>query len=44
MHLVSTLVGLGRAIPEHSRETARTVVRGVTDQLEERLRARTSRP
>ena len=31
--------GLGRAIPEHSRETARTVVRGVTDQLEERLRA-----
>ena len=41
VHLVSTLVGLGRAIPEHSRETARTVVRGVTDQLEERLRART---
>src|SRR5918993_1169961 len=41
VHLVSTLVGLGRAIPEHSRETARTVVRTVTDQLEERLRART---
>ena len=41
VHLVSTLVGLGRAIPEHSRETARAVVRTVTDQLEERLRART---
>ena len=41
VHLVSTLVGLGRVIPEHSRETARTVVRGVTDELEERLRART---
>src|SRR5436190_18555375 len=26
VHLVSTLVGLGRAIPERSRETARTVV------------------
>lgn len=41
VHLVSTLVGLGRAIPERSRETARTVVRTVTDQLEERLRAKT---
>ncbi|MEO6510579.1 MAG: VWA domain-containing protein [Nocardioides sp.] len=41
VNLVSTLVGLGRAIPEKSRETARTVVRTVTDQLEERLRART---
>ncbi len=41
MNLVTTLVGLGRAIPERSRETARTVVRAVTDQLEERLRART---
>jgi Mg-chelatase subunit ChlD len=41
VNLVSTLVGLGRAIPEKSRETARTVVRAVTDQLEERLRART---
>jgi Mg-chelatase subunit ChlD len=39
--LVTTLVGLGRAIPEHSRETARQVVRGVTDQLEERLRQQT---
>jgi Mg-chelatase subunit ChlD len=39
--LVSTLIGLGQVIPEHSRETARAVVRTVTDQLEERLRART---
>ncbi len=39
--MVSTLVGLNRAIPEHSRETARQVVRTVTDQLEERLRSRT---
>ncbi|MBO9524327.1 MAG: VWA domain-containing protein [Nocardioidaceae bacterium] len=39
--LVSTLMGLGRVIPERSRETARAVVRTVTDQLEERLRART---
>jgi Mg-chelatase subunit ChlD len=39
--MVSTLIGLGRAIPERSRETARQVVRTVTDQLEERLRART---
>ena len=39
--LVSTLVGLGRAIPQRSRETARHVVRQVTSQLEERLRAKT---
>src|ERR687897_985484 len=39
--LVSTLIGLGRVIPEHSRETARAVVRQVTDELEERLRQRT---
>ena len=37
VHLVATLLGLRRAIPEHSRETARAVVRHVTDQLEERL-------
>ncbi|WP_104105435.1 VWA domain-containing protein [Nocardioides sp. 616] len=41
IHLVSTLIGLGRVIPEHSRETARAVVRQVTDELEERLRSRT---
>lgn len=39
--LVSTLLGLGRVIPEHSRESARAVVRQVTAQLEERLRVRT---
>ncbi|MCA4133780.1 VWA domain-containing protein [Arthrobacter sp. M4] len=39
--LVSTLVGLGRVIPKHSRETARAVVRQVTNELEERLRAKT---
>lgn len=39
--LVSTLVGLGRVIPEHSRETARAVIRQVTNELEDRLRART---
>lgn len=39
--LVTTLVGLGQVIPERSRATARAVVRKVTDELEERLRART---
>lgn len=39
--LVTTLMGLGRVIPERSRETARAVVRMVTDELEERLRSRT---
>lgn len=39
--LVSTLVGLGRVIPEHSRETARTVIRQVTNELEDRLRSKT---
>ncbi|XAS70206.1 VWA domain-containing protein [Micrococcaceae bacterium Sec5.1] len=39
--LVSTLVGLGRVIPEQSRETARSVVRQVTKDLEDRLRAKT---
>ncbi|MDI2035675.1 VWA domain-containing protein [Paenarthrobacter nitroguajacolicus] len=39
--LVSTLVGLGRVIPEASRETARSVVRQVTKELEDRLRAKT---
>ena len=39
--LVATLVGLNRVIPERSRATARAVVRTVTDELEERLRAET---
>jgi Mg-chelatase subunit ChlD len=38
--MVTTLVGLGRVIPERSKATARAVVRTVTDQLEERLRSR----
>jgi Mg-chelatase subunit ChlD len=41
LNLVTTLVGLNRVIPEHSRATARAVVRAVTDQLEQRLRSRT---
>lgn len=41
INLVSTLIGLGRVIPERSRATARQVVRVVTDQLEERLRSQT---
>ena len=41
INLVTTLVGLGRVIPERSRATARAVVKTVTDQLEERLRAET---
>lgn len=41
IHLVSTLIGLGSVIPEQSRATARTVVRQVTDELQERLRAQT---
>src|SRR3954454_9589921 len=39
--MVSTLIGLNHAIPERSRATARAVVRTVTDELEERLRAQT---
>jgi Mg-chelatase subunit ChlD len=39
--LVATLMGLGRAIPEHSRETARAVVRQVVNDLEKRLAAPT---
>ncbi len=41
VHLVGTLLSLRRAIPEQSRETARAVVRHVTDQLERRLAAPT---
>jgi len=39
--MVSTLIGLRGLIPERSRETARAVVRAVTDDLEQRLRSRT---
>lgn len=41
VNLVTTLIGLGRVIPERSKATARAVVRTVTDELEERLRSRT---
>lgn len=41
INLVSTLIGLSGVIPEHSKETARAVVRQVTKELEERLRAKT---
>jgi Mg-chelatase subunit ChlD len=37
LDLVTSLVGLNRAIPERSRETAREVVRKVTRELEDRL-------
>ena len=41
VHLVATLIGLGRAMPDASRETARHVVRKVVTEVERRLRART---
>jgi hypothetical protein len=39
--LVSTLVALNRVIPARSRETARSVVRTVVDELERRIEQRT---
>lgn len=39
--MVTTLVGLGGALPEASRESARQVVRVVTKELEDRLAAKT---
>ncbi|MFD9792290.1 vWA domain-containing protein [Streptomyces sp. NPDC059070] len=41
VHLVGTLLSLAKAMPETTRETARTVVRKVTEDLEKRLAART---
>jgi Mg-chelatase subunit ChlD len=41
VHLVGTLLSLGRAMPESSKETARLVVRKVVEQLERRLATRT---
>lgn len=41
VHLVSTLVGLNRVIPEHTRATARLVVRSVVEDVERRLEQRT---
>lgn len=39
--MVSALIGLGSVIPQSSKESARQVVRIVTDQLEEQLAAKT---
>ncbi|AKH86950.1 von Willebrand factor A [Streptomyces sp. CNQ-509] len=41
VHLVGTLLSLAKAMPDEARETARTVVRQVTDDLERKLAART---
>ncbi len=41
VHLVATLVALGRVLPERTRETAREVVRTVVEQIERRLADRT---
>lgn len=41
VHLVGTLISLGRAIPETSRATARAVVATVVRQVEERVADRT---
>lgn len=41
LSLVTTLVGLSGVIPPESMETARAVVRAVTDDLQERIRSRT---
>ncbi|QMU79256.1 VWA domain-containing protein [Streptacidiphilus sp. PB12-B1b] len=41
VHLVGTLLSLGRALPETTRETARAVVRAVVAQLERRIATRT---
>ncbi len=37
VNLVATLLSLNKAMPDHSRETARMVVRKVVEELEERL-------
>lgn len=41
VHLVGTLLTLGKALPETTRESARAVVRKVVAELERRLAART---
>ncbi|WP_299532466.1 VWA domain-containing protein [uncultured Streptomyces sp.] len=41
VHLVGTLLSLNKAMPETTRETARTVVRKVVEDLERRLASRT---
>ncbi|MGW0793601.1 VWA domain-containing protein [Streptomyces sp. NPDC002692] len=41
VHLVGTLLSLGKAMPETTKETARAVVRTVVEDLEKRLSTRT---
>ncbi|MFF8569977.1 VWA domain-containing protein [Streptomyces sp. NPDC015140] len=41
VHLVGTLLSLNQAMPETTKETARTVVRKVVEDLEKRLASRT---
>ncbi len=41
VHLVGTLLSLGKAMPETTKETARAVVRKVVEDLERRLESRT---
>jgi Mg-chelatase subunit ChlD len=41
VHFVATLLSLSRVIPEKTKETARTVVRKVVDDLMRKLQART---
>src|SRR5215469_5653230 len=41
VHLVGTLIALGRVIPDRTRATARMVVRKVVDELERRLASQT---
>ncbi len=38
VHLVATLLSLGRVLPERTKETARLVVRRVVEEIERRLR------
>lgn len=38
VHLVATLLSLGRVLPERTKETARLVVRRVVEEVERRLR------
>ena len=41
VHLVSTLISLNRVIPEHTKATARLVVRRVVEEVERRLEQKT---
>src|SRR3954454_12337841 len=41
VHFIATLLSLSRVIPEHTKETARGVVRKVVDELMRKLQART---